>query len=91
MIFIVRKVGLLFFFVHYIQHCFSCRPSDSTVSEDARIEPKTVATLALATQCVVCIVQTLLAKDVRSSSTLQIIEYFTTYSITQFAWYVSLQ
>jgi hypothetical protein len=31
-----------------IQHCFICRPSDSTVSEDARIEPRTVATTALA-------------------------------------------
>ncbi len=31
-----------------IQHCFICRPSDSTVSEDARIEPMTVATTALA-------------------------------------------
>jgi hypothetical protein len=30
-----------------IQHCFICRPSDPIVSEDARIEPRTVATLAL--------------------------------------------
>jgi hypothetical protein len=30
-----------------IQHCFICRPSDSTVSEDAGIEPRTVATSAL--------------------------------------------
>jgi hypothetical protein len=30
-----------------IQHCFVCRPSDSTVSGDAEIEPRTVATLAL--------------------------------------------
>jgi hypothetical protein len=30
------------------QHSFFCRPSDSTVSEDAGIEPRTVATLALA-------------------------------------------
>jgi hypothetical protein len=30
-----------------IQHCFICRPSDSTVSEDAGIETRTVATLAL--------------------------------------------
>jgi hypothetical protein len=29
-----------------IQHCFICRPSDSTVSEDAGIEPRTVATTA---------------------------------------------
>jgi hypothetical protein len=37
-----------FFFMHFVQHCFICRPSDSTVSEDDVIEPRTVATLALA-------------------------------------------
>jgi hypothetical protein len=31
-------------FLYFLQHCFICRPSDSTVSEDARIEPGTVAT-----------------------------------------------
>jgi hypothetical protein len=32
-----------------IQHCFICRPSDSTVSEDTGNEPRTVAaTTALA-------------------------------------------
>ncbi len=31
-----------------IQHCIICCPSDSTVSEDARIESRTVATTALA-------------------------------------------
>ncbi len=31
-----------------IQYCFICRPSDSTVSEDAGIEPRPVATTALA-------------------------------------------
>ncbi len=31
-----------------IQHCFICHTSDSTVSEDAEIEPRTVATSALA-------------------------------------------
>ncbi len=36
------------FFVYFFQHCYSCRPSDYTVSEDAGIEPRTVATLALA-------------------------------------------
>ncbi len=36
------------FFMFFIQHCFICRPSDSTVSEDAGIGPRTVATLALA-------------------------------------------
>ncbi len=30
-----------------LQHCFICRPSDSTVSEVAGIEPRNVATLAL--------------------------------------------
>jgi hypothetical protein len=36
------------FFMSDIQHCFICRPSDSTVSEDAGIEPRTVASSALA-------------------------------------------
>jgi hypothetical protein len=34
-----------------IQHCFICRPTDSTVSEDAGIEPRTVATTALTVRC----------------------------------------
>ncbi len=34
--------------VYYIQHCFICRPSDSTVPTDAGIEPRTVATGPLA-------------------------------------------
>jgi hypothetical protein len=33
--------------VYIILHCFICRPSDSTVLEDAGIEPRTIATLAL--------------------------------------------
>jgi hypothetical protein len=33
--------------MNIIQHCFVCRPSYSTVSEDAGLEPMTVATLAL--------------------------------------------
>ncbi len=37
-----------FFFIFCIQHCFISRLSDSTVSEDADIEPRTVATSALA-------------------------------------------
>ncbi len=36
------------FSMYCIQHCFICRPSDSIVSEDAGIEPRTVATSALA-------------------------------------------
>ncbi len=36
------------FFPYNIQHCFICRPSDSTVPTDAGIEPRTVATGALA-------------------------------------------
>ncbi len=36
-----------FFYVFFIQHCFICRPSNSIVSEDAGIEPRTYATLAL--------------------------------------------
>ena len=38
----------IFLFMYVIQHCFICRPSDSAESEDAGIEPRTVATLALA-------------------------------------------
>jgi hypothetical protein len=40
--------SFLFLFMYCIQHCFICRPSDSTVSEDAGIEPRTVAISALA-------------------------------------------
>ncbi len=41
--------GIFWFFCSYnIQHCFVCRPSDSTVPTDAEIEPRTVATCALA-------------------------------------------
>jgi hypothetical protein len=42
------KGGFLIFFMSDIQHCFICRPSESTVSEDAGIEPRTVMTTALA-------------------------------------------
>ncbi len=35
------------FYMYDIQHCFICRPSYSTVSEDAGIEPRTVASTAL--------------------------------------------
>jgi hypothetical protein len=35
---------IYYFFSYYIQHCFICRPSDSTVPTDAGIEPRTVAT-----------------------------------------------
>jgi hypothetical protein len=38
---------LFFIFMYVIQHCFICRPSDLTVSEDAGIEPRAVPTLAL--------------------------------------------
>ncbi len=37
-----------FLFLYDIQHCFIWHPSDSTVSEDAGIEPRTIATTALA-------------------------------------------
>jgi hypothetical protein len=36
-----------FLFMYIIHYYVICRPSDSTVPEDAGIEPKTVATLAL--------------------------------------------
>jgi hypothetical protein len=38
----------VFISTYYIQQCFSCRPSDSTVPTDVGIEPRTVATGALA-------------------------------------------
>ncbi len=41
-------LGDFLFFSYYIQHCFICRPSDSAVPTDAGIEPRTVATGALA-------------------------------------------
>jgi hypothetical protein len=41
-------LGDFLFFSYCIQHCFICRPSDSTVPTDAGIEPRTVATSALA-------------------------------------------
>ncbi len=46
--FLKRDFWIFFFFMYDIQHCFICRPSDSTVSEDAGIEPRTVAITALA-------------------------------------------
>ncbi len=38
-------------FTYFIQHCFVCRPSDFAASEDAVIEPRTVAISALAARC----------------------------------------
>jgi hypothetical protein len=40
--------GFFSFCSYNIQHCFICRPSDSTVPTDAGIEPRTIATGALA-------------------------------------------
>jgi hypothetical protein len=37
--------------MYVISHCFIWRPSDSTMSEDAGIEPRTVADSALAARC----------------------------------------
>ncbi len=47
-LFLNRGIFLVISCMYYIQHCFICRHSDSIVSEDAGIEPRTVATLALA-------------------------------------------
>ncbi len=41
---IFKGVFCIFIFMCIFQHCFICRPSDSTVSEDAGIEPRTVVT-----------------------------------------------
>jgi hypothetical protein len=43
-----RDFSGFFLFMYDIQHCLIFRPSDSTVSEEAGIEPRTVATTALA-------------------------------------------
>jgi hypothetical protein len=43
-IFFFTILLFFFFFMNDIQNCFICRPSDSTVWEDAGIEPRTVAT-----------------------------------------------
>jgi len=44
----ILKVFLFLFFQYFIQHWFICRLSDSTVLEDAGIEPRKVATSTLA-------------------------------------------
>ncbi len=44
--------GLTFHFLkQLLQHCFICSPSDSTVSEDAGIEPRAVETFAFTVRC----------------------------------------
>jgi hypothetical protein len=51
----ITSYGEIIFFISYffehikylIQHCFIARPSNSTVLDDAGIEPRTVETLAL--------------------------------------------
>ncbi len=47
--YIAKYTGEFFkiFLMYIIQHFLICRLSDSTVSEDAAIEPRTIATLAL--------------------------------------------
>jgi hypothetical protein len=44
----VMPLLCLDFYAHFLRHCFICRLSDSTVSEDVGIEHRTVATSALA-------------------------------------------
>ncbi len=50
--FVYLTGGFFYFFIFlllfFIQYCFICRPSDSTASGDAGIEPRTVDTSALA-------------------------------------------
>ncbi len=45
------KIFIYSFLQYFIELCFICRPSDSTVSEDAGVEPRTVATKAMAIRC----------------------------------------
>ncbi len=40
-------------FMYFIEHCFICRPSDSTASEIAGIEPRTAATFDNLACCLV--------------------------------------
>ncbi len=42
------RVFWIFLFMYVLQHCFICRPSNSTVSEDGGTEPKAVATVITA-------------------------------------------
>ncbi len=44
----IRTSLSFYLFPYCFQHCFICRPSDSPVPTDAGIEPRTVATGALA-------------------------------------------
>jgi hypothetical protein len=46
----LKQGEFLLFFIYVIQYCFICRLSDSTVSEDAGIEPRTVATFGIDSQ-----------------------------------------
>jgi hypothetical protein len=48
MIFLKGDLIGFFLLMYEIQHCFICRPTDSTLSEDAGIKIGTVATTALA-------------------------------------------
>jgi hypothetical protein len=43
----VSRAVLWISFGYGAEHCFTCRPSDSTVSEDAGIKPRTVATITV--------------------------------------------
>jgi hypothetical protein len=45
--FFLRGIFIFLIFMYVIQHCVICRPSDSSVSVNAGIDPKTVATSAL--------------------------------------------
>ncbi len=47
-IFLLKVLIGRIFLAYYIQHCFICRPSESTVPTDAGIEPRSVANDALA-------------------------------------------
>jgi hypothetical protein len=44
----IAQIQGIFHIQYFVQHCFICRTSDSTASEEAGIEPRMVATLALA-------------------------------------------
>ncbi len=50
-IFLHQRDSFLKYILFFIQHCLICCSTDSRVSEDAVIEPRTVATLAFAVRC----------------------------------------
>ena len=63
---------ICFYVLQYvIQHCFICRPSHSTVVEDAGIEPRIVATCRIPIRHFFSQSRRLLTKNVKSAETVK--------------------